>query len=264
MTAVDRFAAGRARMHVLAHRGDARRRPENTVHALLAALAIPGCDGLEFDVRAACDGTPVIAHDETLARVFGRPDRVADLSAAELGEAGLPTLHEVLAAIPARAFLDVELKEDVGPAVVPVLRAARGEDLANAVVSSFDHATVETVRRLAPGWPVWLNVLALDQAAIADALRLGARGVSADEATIDAAGVEAARAAGLDVAAWTIRHVQRLAELAALGVAAVCVEDDALDSAAATVAAIADRGPVQAGGERAGPTVTTIEGGPAG
>jgi glycerophosphoryl diester phosphodiesterase len=226
-------------MHVLAHRGDARRRPENTVHALLAALDIPGCDGLEFDVRAARDGTPVIAHDETLARVFGRPERVADLSSAELAEAGLPTLHDVLAEIPSHAFLDVELKEDVGSAVVPVLRAARGEDLANAVVSSFDHATLETVRRLAPGWPAWLNVLALDDAAIAAAVRLGARGVSADEATIDAAGVEAARAAGLDVAAWTIRHVRRLAELAALGVTAVCVEDDALDRAAATVAAFA-------------------------
>jgi glycerophosphoryl diester phosphodiesterase len=246
-------------MHVLAHRGDARRRPENTVHALLAALAIPGCDGLEFDVRAAGDGTPVIAHDETLARVFGRPERVADLSVAELGEAGLPTLHEVLVTIPTRAFLDVELKEDVGPAVVPVLRGARGEGLANAVVSSFDHATIEVVRRLAPGWPVWLNVLALDETAIADALRLGARGVSADEATIDAAGVDAARAAGLDVAAWTIRHVQRLAELAALGVAAVCVEDDALDSAAAIVAAIAGGRPAPAGGEGGGPGATTIE-----
>jgi len=45
-----------------------------------------------------------------------------------------------------------------------------------------------------------------------------------------------ARAAGLDVAAWTVVHPPRLAELAALGVVAVCVEDAALDEGGAAVA----------------------------
>ncbi|MEA2611891.1 MAG: Glycerophosphoryl diester phosphodiesterase family, partial [Chloroflexota bacterium] len=31
----------------LAHRGDWRRAPENTIAALLAALDVQGCDGLE-------------------------------------------------------------------------------------------------------------------------------------------------------------------------------------------------------------------------
>ena len=55
----------------LAHRGDWRRAPENTIAAFLAALDVPGCDGLEFDVRAAADGVPVVIHDDTLARVQG-------------------------------------------------------------------------------------------------------------------------------------------------------------------------------------------------
>ena len=37
----------------LAHRGDWRAAPENSLAAFLAALAIPACDGLEFDVRAS-------------------------------------------------------------------------------------------------------------------------------------------------------------------------------------------------------------------
>ena len=39
-------------------------------------VAVPGCDGLEFDVRRSRDGVPVLLHDETLERVQGRPDRV--------------------------------------------------------------------------------------------------------------------------------------------------------------------------------------------
>jgi glycerophosphoryl diester phosphodiesterase len=224
--------AGVRRLLVLSHRGDARDgQPENTVGAFLAGLAVPGCDGVEFDVRAARDGTPVIAHDETLLRVFGDPRRVGDLSTAELAALGVPTLRELLAALPARAFLDVELKEDVGAAAVPILRAGRGPDLANAVVSSFDTDAIRTVRSLAPAWPTWLGVMALDADAVARAVALGCRGIAAGHESITAATVAAAGRAGLEVAAWTGRTRETLARLAALDVVAACVEEAALDHA---------------------------------
>ena len=56
---------------VLAHRGDHRRWIENTADALLDACRLPGVDGVEFDVRAAADGEPIVLHDETLERTFG-------------------------------------------------------------------------------------------------------------------------------------------------------------------------------------------------
>jgi glycerophosphoryl diester phosphodiesterase len=43
-----------------------------------------GADGVEFDVRLARDGVPVIIHDETLQRTALLPQRVSELSAAEL------------------------------------------------------------------------------------------------------------------------------------------------------------------------------------
>ena len=51
---IDRLSGGCSARRTLrlAHRGDWRRAPENTLAAFLAALAVPGCDGLEFDVRA--------------------------------------------------------------------------------------------------------------------------------------------------------------------------------------------------------------------
>jgi glycerophosphoryl diester phosphodiesterase len=213
----------------LAHRGDWRRAPENTLPALLAALAVPGCDGLEFDVHAARDGVPVVIHDGTLDRVQGVSGLVRDMTADELATHGVPTLEEVLAAVPRRAFLDVELKGDPGRGAVDVLTAGRGPGLERAVVSSFEPETLERVGRLAPAWPRWLNVEDLSPPTIDRAVRLECRGVSADWRSIDARSMARARDAGLDVAAWTVRRRSTYARLERLGVVAVCVEAAALD-----------------------------------
>lgn len=213
----------------LAHRGDWRRAPENTVAAFLAALAIPACDGLEFDVRLSADGVPVVCHDETLERVQGRPERVDALTAGALGDLGVPTLADVIARVGRRAFLDVELKGDPGPAVVEVLAAGRGPTLARAVVSSFEPAAMERVAKLASTWPRWLNREALDGATIGDALALGCRGVAVAWPALDPASVRAAQAVGLEVAAWTVRRRPTFDRLARLGIVAICVEGPALD-----------------------------------
>jgi glycerophosphoryl diester phosphodiesterase len=195
----------------------------------MAALAIRGCDGLEFDVRGSADGVPVINHDETLQRVHGRPERVDALPAAELEGLGVPTLAELLAAVGPKPFLDVELKVDVGPAVVEVLAAGRGPELARAVISSFDPRVLERVASLAPAWPRWYVTRRLDGATAADAVALGCRGVSVEWRALDAGSIQDAQAAGLDVAAWTVRRRPTFERLARLGVSAICVEGPALD-----------------------------------
>ncbi len=213
----------------LAHRGDWRRAPENTIAAFQAALAVPGCDGLEFDVRRSRDDVPVVVHDDTLARVQGRPERVDELSAAALELLGVASLADVLSTVGRRPFLDVELKGDHDRAVVEVLASGRGADLNNAVVSSFETATLERVAGLAPAWPRWLNAITLDEATIAAAVELRCRGIAVEWNGIAAEGMAAARAASLDVAAWTVRRRAVFNRLARLGVVAVCVEAAALD-----------------------------------
>ena len=213
----------------LAHRGDWRRALENTIPALLAAMTIPGCDGVEFDVRRSADGVPILLHDRTLERIQGRPERPEDLSARALEDLGVPALADVLAALPRTAFLDVELKDDPGPAVVEVLAAGRGPDLRRAVVSSFEPATLERVAGRAPRWPRWLNARELGPSVIATALELQCRAVAIEWHAIDAVGMARARAADLDVVAWTVRRRDTYGRLARLGVAGVCVEAAALD-----------------------------------
>jgi glycerophosphoryl diester phosphodiesterase len=213
----------------LAHRGDWRRAPENTIAAFLTALDVPGCDGLEFDVRAAAGGVPVVIHDETLDRVQGAARRVALLTPDELAVHGVPTLEEVLAAVPRRAFLDVELKGDPGRGAVDVLTAGRGPGLERAVVSSFQPATLERVGRLAPSWPRWLNARDLEPATIQMAVALECRGIAAQWRAIDARSAARVREAGLDLAAWTVRRRPTYSRLERLGVVAICAEAAALD-----------------------------------
>jgi glycerophosphoryl diester phosphodiesterase len=213
----------------LAHRGDWRAAPENTVAAFLAALRVPGCDGLEFDVNTSADGVPVILHDDTLARVQGHDAAVGSLSASELERFGIPRLEVVLAAVGRRPFLDVELKGRPPDSTVDLLEAARGHDLERAAVSSFDATTLAWLRTVRPNWPRWLNSEDLDSATVSLATALGCSAISVDWRAITPAGLRRLRAAGLDLAAWTVRRRSTWARLARLGVIAACVEAAALD-----------------------------------
>jgi glycerophosphoryl diester phosphodiesterase len=213
----------------LAHRGDWRRATENTIPALLAALAVPACDGLEFDVRLSADGVPVLSHDADLARVFGRYERVEQLTADELGDIGVPTLAAVLAAVGRRPLLDVELKVDTGRSGVEVLAAGRGPALERAVVSSFHPYALEPIARLAPAWARWLNSHTLAPGVIATATALGCTGVAVLWRALDERSVARAREAGLEVIAWTVRRRPTFDRLVRIGVSAMCVEAAALD-----------------------------------
>lgn len=109
---------------VIAHRGFAGRAPENTVAALADAIAA-GADMVEIDVRPAADGTPVVFHDDRLegdGPRDGRPltDReglireasLETVRTAEVLGSGrtVPTLAEVMEALPPTAGINVELK----------------------------------------------------------------------------------------------------------------------------------------------------------
>ena len=79
---------------LLGHRGarGVKSIPENTLASFDRALA-DGCDGFEFDVRLAADGTAVVCHDPQTGNV-----EIASASAEQLS--ALPQLRDVLAALP--------------------------------------------------------------------------------------------------------------------------------------------------------------------
>jgi glycerophosphoryl diester phosphodiesterase len=185
---------------------------------------------VEFDVRLSADGVPVLIHDDTLARVQERADRVDALSAEQLGELGVPTLAAAMAALPKRTFLNVELKGTVhGDATAEVLRAARGDTGERAVISSFQPSTLAEMALRLPGWKRWLTTWTLAPGTIEFALELGLQGLSVHWGAVTPATIGPARAAALEVMAWTVRRRTTFDRLASQGVFACCVEGTALD-----------------------------------
>src|SRR5262245_51072470 len=100
---------------VIGHRGASAREPENSVEAFARARA-DGADGVELDVLRCASGEVVVFHDDDLARLGGRPERVDTLSLAALREvrlergARIPTLEEAFEACGPTLLVNVELK----------------------------------------------------------------------------------------------------------------------------------------------------------
>ena len=105
---------------ILAHRGDTKSFPENSLGAFRSALE-KKADGVEFDVHLSADGVPVVIHDETLKRTTGKRGKVSLLSATLLEQLLLldgnnrvtteriPTLSTTLKALFDNAIVNVEL-----------------------------------------------------------------------------------------------------------------------------------------------------------
>ena len=220
----------------LAHRGDHRSWPENSLAAIAAGASAPRSDGVEFDVRRAGDGAPVVIHDPTLLRVQGLHARVEALDTERLAAHGVPSLADVLAALPPPTWLNVELKVVPDEMVAAVLRAARGARPTAVVVSSFETDALRALRDALPGWPRWLNVEQVmipgrvhPADAVAAALDLGCRGIAAQWRLVTPRFAEQVLAAGLTLAAFTVRREPTIERLERLGTSVFIVEGRPLD-----------------------------------
>jgi glycerophosphoryl diester phosphodiesterase len=159
---------------LIAHRGYARRYPENSLPALQAAVDAGGVF-VEFDIQLSRDGVPVLLHDPDLMRTSGRPECVWELSRVELGKVSVgeprrfgsryaavcvPSLAEVVEWWQCQLHLTafVELKEEslqrfgcqsMLETVVEVLKPVSDR----AVVISCNTSLVASAKRIA-GMPV--------------------------------------------------------------------------------------------------------------
>jgi glycerophosphoryl diester phosphodiesterase family protein len=142
---------------IMPHRGGGYLAPEETIDAYKVSLAY-GSDGFEGDVRVAKDGTYVLSHDETTARLAangaaGTPDDIAITAATvkDLKQLNMANHADFALSAPANA------KQAYNPARILTLGEAL--QLANdySVGMDLDIKAVPDVRALADfaaQWPV--------------------------------------------------------------------------------------------------------------
>ncbi len=160
-------------MLIIAHRGASFDAPENTLAAVRLAWQ-QQADAVEVDAHLSRDGKLVVIHDDNTRKTTGVNRKVANQTLAELRalDAGswkgpawlgekIPTLDEVLATVPRRKHLFIEIKARANAA--PELAKAftqsqcRPEQM---VLIGFSFATMKALKRVFPQVEVcWITVL---------------------------------------------------------------------------------------------------------
>jgi glycerophosphoryl diester phosphodiesterase len=128
-TALSAAACGARRVDAIAHRGEHRECPENTLPAIEKAIAL-GCDWVEIDVRSTRDGKFVLMHNRTVEATTDGQGPVAERTFAEIrrldagarrpGYAGtrVPSLDEALEVMRGKCGVYLDAKEISAPAIV--------------------------------------------------------------------------------------------------------------------------------------------------
>jgi len=228
---------------IIGHRGASREAPENTLESFRLAWK-QGADGIEADFRLTADRRIVCMHDETTGRTSGIDLRVADTRLKDLrrldvgrwkGQAWsgvtIPTLDEVLAAIPHGSWFFIEIK--CGTEIIPDLKKtlrASGLSPERIRLLSFSADLIAELKQRLPEWRAcWLydsrhtllnNIWRPSRARILDTLHLsGADGLaSANRMFLEQDLVKDIKGLGKEIHVWTVDRLPAAQRLCELGV----------------------------------------------
>jgi glycerophosphoryl diester phosphodiesterase len=246
------------------HRGALAVVPGNSLTGFAYTLGV-GVSSIEIDVWVTADGQLAVIHDNKLPSADGATVSPHELPLAQLpvllsghkavAEHRAPTLAETLAlfrfAGATEVVLDVEIKADprLGLEYSRLTAAATAQALAPHLaeqalrVRSFDRHVLEAVGETEPRIervgligsqgdnPELRTRGALPASAadaVAEASELGLTGLAPYGDLVDAAWVDAAHGAGLQVLTWGgSEGAERVEQLLAAGVDGLCVDDPA-------------------------------------
>lgn len=154
-------------MDIIAHRGNNRYTPENTMAAFMSAVTYP-IKGIEFDLQWSKDNIPVVIHDPTINRTTNGRGTVRSFTLQELKQfdAGsgfkvsfrgekIPSFAEVLNWSKGYSItLHVELKRQSDNHrffVESCVNEIRNQGLTHSVIiSTFYHPYIAEIKKLAP------------------------------------------------------------------------------------------------------------------
>jgi glycerophosphoryl diester phosphodiesterase len=235
---LDRVTADRE-VEIIAHRGAAASRPENTLAAVEQALR-DRADWVEIDVQESADGEVIVAHDSDFMKLAGNPLKVWDATMADIAEIDIgswfgpewagertPTLRDVLRLAKGRGRVLIELKyyghdDDLEARVA---RIVEEEGMTDAVaVMSLKYPAVRKMRALRPDWRH--GVLAAR--AIGDPSALEADFLALNTGQVTAPLIRRAHEQGKQVYVWTVNDPALMSRMISLGVDGLITDEPAL------------------------------------
>jgi glycerophosphoryl diester phosphodiesterase len=217
---------------IIAHRGASRERPENTLAAFRRALEL-GADAVELDVHRSADGVLFVHHDPVPAAPpssefagLAIPSLTSEqLARFRVRGEPIPTLDAVVRAVGSALIVYCELKGPGTALAAAKLLAASGP---RAAVHAFDHRQVAAARVAVPALARGVLEASYHVDPVWPLASVGARDLWQQWDMIDDALVDAVHARGGRVIAWTVDGEREMADLAAMGVDALCTNDVAL------------------------------------
>ena len=206
----------------IAHRGEPVGHRENTLPAFAAAVAL-GADMVEIDLRRTRDGAIVVLHDQTLERLWGLEASVGDVDLAAVaalgeGDVRIPTLTDVLGAVPVPLMVDFTRREVVAGGLQAV-RAAGALDRCLFVTGNV--AALRQLRAASAEARIGLTWLDGPEPPVALLRELGAEFWNPWFGLLTADGVDAVHQAGLHVSTWTVDTPEDMTSVLEAGVDAV-------------------------------------------
>lgn len=239
---------------IFAHRGASGEFPENTMAAFEAA-ARQGARYFELDVHMTRDGEVVVAHDDDLARIAGRPGAITELTLAQVqsADAGyafsldggttypfrdrairIPRLAELLDAFPQARF-NIEPKQ-ISPSVVPAMLKVidRAGMRRRVLIAGEQQPPIDEIRALAPGIPTsfpygevaeFLQAIATKQTGYiprADALQIPPAYQGWNLVTPEI--VAFAHTLGVEIHVWTVNEPTEMNALLDAGIAGIMTD----------------------------------------
>lgn len=224
---------------IIAHRGAAGSRPENTLASVEKALQ-DGADWVEIDVQETADGQVVVMHDSDFMKLAGVDLKIWDATMPELAGIDIggwfdpaysdqrtPLLRDVLELAKGRSKVLIELKyyghdEDLENRVIGLVKETGM--VGNIATMSLKYPAVQKMLRLEPGWRA--GVLAAT--AVGDMARLDGDFVALSKARATPWLASRVQEAGKDLYVWTVNDPLEMSKMISMGVNGLITDEPAL------------------------------------
>lgn len=226
-------------IEVIAHRGAAGARPENTMASIQKAIE-DGADWVEIDVQETNDGVVVVIHDSDFMKIGSDPTKIWDATMQDIAridvgswfdptyaDQRVPTLEEVLNIAKGHAGVLIELKyygHDVAleQRVADIVQATGMETEVKAMSLKYD--AVQKMKTIRPDWQVGL----LSSASAGRIWELETDFLAVNKTMASTRLVREMRAAGKKLYVWTVNEPMEMSRMISLGVDGLITDEPGL------------------------------------